>query len=85
MNDAIEADDNGRGVSARPVFRRLATEGLNAPPPGTGRDGRPGIAGAAPGGGFGADIDGGFGADDLDDSGSERYEASGFARHTERR
>lgn len=40
------------------------------------------MAGAAPGGGLGADIVGGLGADMRDDSGSDRYEDSRLAVHT---
>lgn len=56
------------------VFLRLAIEGWKV-----GADGRPGIAGAAPGGGRGAETVGGFGADLDVDSGSERYDESRLA------
>ncbi|KUI60405.1 hypothetical protein VP1G_11173 [Cytospora mali] len=71
-----EADECGRGTSLCPVFLRLAIDGWFAKP---GIVGRPGIAGAAPGGGLGAEAVGGFGAEDRDDSGSDKYDASRFA------
>ncbi len=69
--EAVDADDNGRGASALAVFLRLAIEGWNDGAPGAGMLGRPGIAGAAPGGGLGAENDGSFGAG-REVSGSER-------------
>ena len=62
----MEADDSGLAASVFAVFLRLAMDGWKV--------GAPGIAGAAPGGGFGADMVGGLGADtDLaEDSGSDK-------------
>lgn len=61
----MDADEPGRGAV---VLLRFANDGC------VGKDGtaRPGIAGAAPGGGLGADMVGGLGAEDRFDSGSER-------------
>lgn len=61
----MDADEPGRGAV---VLLRFANDGW------VGKDGtaRPGIAGAAPGGGLGADMVGGLGAEDRFDSGSER-------------
>lgn len=60
-----EAEDAGRGAV---VLWRFAKDGF------VGSDGtaRPGIAGAAPGGGLGAAMVDGFGAEDRVDSGSDR-------------
>jgi hypothetical protein len=80
FNDTMDADEKGRGASLRAVLRRFAMEGWKEGPPGAGTGGRLGIAGAAPGGGFGAENDGGLGAEPAGISGSDRYEEdSGFA------
>lgn len=64
----IEAEDIGLGAPPAPVFRKFATDGMNA-----GADGvfcAPGLGGAAAGG-LGAAMAGGFGAELRDDSGSD--------------
>lgn len=66
----MDADDEGRGLSLLPVFLKFATDGWKEDV--LGALGRPGMEGAAPDGGFGADMAGGFGIDVRDDSGSER-------------
>jgi len=73
----IEAEESGLGASDAPVFLKFAIDGWKEGV--LGADGRPGMTGAVPTGGLGADIDGGFGADLNEDSGSDRYEASRFA------
>jgi hypothetical protein len=55
------------------VFLRPAT------PPKGGAGGRPGMAGAAPGGGRGAEKAGGFGAEPVGSPGSDRYDESAVA------
>ena len=69
----IEADEKGRGRSLFAVFLKFAIDGWKVGVlAALAALGRPGIEGAAPGGGFGADIAGGFGTDLWDDSGSDR-------------
>ncbi len=74
FNDTIETDDRGRGVLLD-VFRRCAIVGANEGVLATSGAARPGIAGAAPAGGRGAE--GTWGADGCSES--DRYEASWFA------
>ena len=79
LKDIIEAEDTGRGASPPAVLRKFAIDGWKVGPPwGGGRGGRSGMAGAPPGGGFGAEKDGIRGAE-LADSGSDRYDESRFA------
>jgi hypothetical protein len=60
----IEADEKGRGFPLFAVFLRFAIDGWKVGVlAALAALGRPGIAGAAPGGRFGADIAGGFGTD----------------------
>jgi hypothetical protein len=81
LPDRKDDDESGLGISGRAFWRRFATEGWKDGVLGVvGKAGRPpGIGGAAPGGGLGADIDGGLGTGRAEDSGSERYDASRFA------
>ncbi|KAJ4307358.1 hypothetical protein N0V84_012789 [Fusarium piperis] len=69
--------DVGRGGGFFPIgggggFDPIGVVFLKFAPPGGGIGGRPGMAGAAPIGGFGAEKAGGFGADVVG-SGSDRY------------
>lgn len=65
----MDAVEEGRGLSPLAVFLKFAIDGWEGV---LAALGRPGIDGAAPRGGFGADMVGGLGADVRDaDSGSD--------------